>query len=129
MCVVRTHNTHVQDVRESDVGGERAAAHHQRTVFEPGHGAADETHIAPCSAIVLHSSCPAHGSGSSYSPYLLSSAPAARSSACMACGVGGNSSMKNAHRGRAWVFTVATGDRQLSAPASPEDGRTATGDS
>src|SRR5947208_13680217 len=112
MCVVGAHNTHVQHVRESDIGGECAAARHQRTVLETGHGAADETHIAPCSAIVLHSSCPAHGSGSSYSPCLLSSAPAARSPAWMRCGAAGNSSLKTPNGSSASMIA-------FSSPAGP----------
>src|SRR5438552_2683027 len=119
MGMVGTHNTHVQHVREGDIGGECAAARHQRTVLETGHGAADETHIAPCSAIVLHSSCPAHGSGSSYSPCVLSSAPAARSAAWMRCGVAGNSSIKTPNGASASLIALTTAAGAPIAPPSP----------
>src|SRR5205807_3279232 len=56
--VLGAHNAHMQHVWKSDIGGERAAARHQRTVLETSYRAADEGHVRPSLLNSLQRSSP-----------------------------------------------------------------------
>ena len=47
------HHAHVQHAGKGDIGGEGAAARHQRPVLETGHRTSDEAHVRPCSAAIV----------------------------------------------------------------------------
>ena len=71
MRMRRAHHAHVQHVRKGDIGGEPAAARHQRPILETRHRTSDYAHVSVSTL----------------------ASEAARSAARMRRGVAGNSSI------------------------------------
>src|SRR5262249_13444698 len=134
--VLGANDAHMQHVWKGDVGGERTAARHQRTVLETGHGAADEGHgenalyrsfpqkrglsrllWIPAFAGMNGICCPAVLVETRH--YLLPAIPAARSAARMRCGVAGNSSIETPNGASASLMALTTAAGAPIAPPSP----------
>ena len=91
----RAHHAHVQQMRKSDVGGERSPARHQRPVLQARNRASDEAHL---------------------NPHVRA---AARSAAQMRCGVAGSSSMETPNGASASLMALMTAAGAPTAPPSP----------